>query len=299
MAELLHTSLKGLPAPKVGKVREVYDLGDDLLIIATDRISAFDCVMQNGIPDKGRILNQMSSWWFRKLEHVCPNHLITVDDERIQDRLHAPAPEIRGRATLAKKAKPLPIECVARGYITGSLFKEYRAGGANVHGFGLPEGLLDSSRLSEPIFSPATKAESGHDENLSWQQAVDLVGIETATQARDWTLQLYSEGAKHAEEQGLILADTKFEFGFSDEGLILIDEILTPDSSRYWDASLYSPGHSQPSYDKQFVRDFLEASGWNKMPPGPELPKEIVEKTREKYLEAYRRITGSALMASA
>jgi phosphoribosylaminoimidazole-succinocarboxamide synthase len=295
MAELLHTALVGLPAPKVGKVREVYDLGDSLLIVATDRISAFDCVMQNGIPDKGRILNQMSAWWFGKLGDLCPNHLMSIDDERIQSRLNAPAPEIRGRATLAKKAKPLPIECVARGYIAGSLYKEYRIAGPGVHGFNLPPGLTNSDRLSEPIFSPATKAESGHDENLSWARAVDIVGRETAEKVRDWTLQLYLAGARHAEENGLILADTKFEFGETKDGLILIDEMLTPDSSRFWDASLYAPGKSQPSFDKQFVRDYLESSGWNKQPPGPILPPDIVAKTREKYLEAYRRITGQEL----
>lgn len=297
MAELLHTAIKGLPAPKVGKVREVYDLGDDLLIIATDRISAFDCIMANGIPDKGRILTAMSTFWFKQLSHVCPNHLITTDDERIQSRLPAAHPELYGRCTIAKKAKPLPIECVARGYIAGSLFKEYKAQGGSVHGFGLPEGLQDSDRLPEPIFSPATKAQEGHDENLSWQGAVDLVGKETAERVRDWTLQLYTEAAAHAEKSGVILADTKFEFGETDEGLILIDEALTPDSSRYWEASLYSPGKSQPSYDKQFVRDYLESSGWNKQPPGPVLPEDIVRRTREKYLEAYRLITGQSLAA--
>ena len=296
MAELLHTAIKGLPAPKVGKVREVYDLGDELLIIATDRISAFDAVMANGIPDKGRILTAMSTFWFHHLQHVCPNHLITTDDERIQAKLNDPHPEIYGRSTLARKATPLPIECVARGYITGSLYKEYKLQGGSVHGFGLPEGLVDSDRLPEPIFSPATKAVEGHDENLSWQGAVDLVGKETAEKVRDWTLQLYSEASAHAEKNGLILADTKFEFGETEDGLMLIDEALTPDSSRYWDATLYSPGKSQASFDKQFVRDYLEQSGWNKLPPGPVLPPDIVAKTREKYLEAYRRVTGEVLI---
>ncbi len=296
MAELLHTAIKGLPAPKVGKVREVYDLGDELLIIATDRISAFDAVMANGIPDKGRILTAMSTFWFHLLQHVCPNHLITTDDERIQVQLNAPHPELYGRSTFARKATPLPIECVARGFITGSLYKEYKLHGGGVHAFGLPEGLVDSDRLPEPIFSPATKAVEGHDENLSWQGAVDLVGKETAERVRDWTLQLYSEAAAHAEKNGLILADTKFEFGETSDGLILIDEALTPDSSRYWDATLYSPGKSQASFDKQFVRDYLEQSGWNKLPPGPVLPPDIVAKTREKYLEAYRRVTGEVLI---
>src|SRR5258708_37382276 len=204
MAELLHTAIKGLPAPKVGKVREVYDLGDELLIIATDRISAFDAVMANGIPDKGRILTAMSTFWFRKLTGVCPNHLITTDDERIQALLPARHPEIFGRCTLGKKATPLPIECVARGYIAGSLFKEYVAQGGGVHDLNLPDGLKNSDRLPEPIFTPATKAQEGHDENLSWKQAVDLVGKEIATQVRDWTLLLYAEAAKHAESNGLI-----------------------------------------------------------------------------------------------
>lgn len=295
MAELLHTAIKGLPAPKIGKVREVYDLGDELLIVATDRISAFDAVMANGIPDKGRILTSMSAFWFRQLQSICPNHLITIDNARVQAQLPAPHPELFGRCTLGVKAKPLPIECVARGYISGSLYKEYKAQGPNVHELGLTEGLRDSDRLPEPIFTPATKAAEGHDENLSWRQTVDLVGRDMAEQVRDWTLKLYGEASRIAEQSGLILADTKFEFGETDKGVILIDEALTPDSSRYWDASLYRPGESQPSYDKQFVRDYLERSGWNKLPPGPKLPPEIIEKTREKYLEAYQRITGETL----
>jgi len=295
MAELLHTAIKGLPAPRIGKVREVYDLGRELLIIATDRISAFDSTMANGIPDKGRILTAMSTFWFHKLSNVCPNHLITTDDDRIAALLPEAHPELAGRSTLSKKAKPLAIECVARGYIAGSLYKEYLAEGPGVHGLNLPTGLKNSDRLPEPIFTPATKAEEGHDENLSWKQAMDIVGKEIAEKARDWTLQLYSAASKHAEANGLILADTKFEFGETDEGLLLIDEALTPDSSRYWEAALYSPGKSQASYDKQFVRDYLEQSGWNKLPPGPKLPDDIVQKTREKYLQAFERITGSAL----
>ena len=299
MSELLHTAIKGLPAPKVGKVREVYDLGDELLIVATDRISAFDANMANGIPDKGRILTAMSAFWFHKLQHICPNHLITTDDERIQSKLAARHPELYGRCTLAQKATPLTIECVARGYIAGSLYKEYLAEGNHVHDLDLPAGLNNSDRLPEPIFTPATKAQEGHDENLSWKQTLDLVGKETAEKVRDWTLQLYTAAAKHAEANGLVLADTKFEFGETGSGLILIDEALTPDSSRYWDASLYQPGKSQPSYDKQFVRDYLEQSGWNKLPPGPALPPDIVAKTREKYLEAFHRITGGVLAVEA
>jgi phosphoribosylaminoimidazole-succinocarboxamide synthase len=294
MPELLHTALHGLPAPRIGKVREVYDLGDALLIVATDRISAFDVVMANGIPDKGCILNQMSAFWFSHLADICPNHVLSVDDAVIQARLSQPHPELAGRAVLAKKAKPLTIECVARGYIAGSLFKEYRAQGPEVHGLLLPEDLLDSSQLPEPIFTPATKAQEGHDENISFEQAVDRVGWEVAELVREWTLDLYAKAVEHAATKGLILADTKFEFGETDDGIILIDEALTPDSSRYWDASQYEPGHAQPSYDKQYVRDYLESIGWNKQPPGPMLPAEVVANTRAKYVQAFELVTGKA-----
>jgi phosphoribosylaminoimidazole-succinocarboxamide synthase len=290
MTPLLRTSIPGLPEPRVGKVREVFDLGSELLIVATDRISAFDVVMANGVLDKGRILSQMSAFWFEKLSAICPNHVISVDDLEIAKRCSAP--ELAGRSTIARKAKPLPIECVARGYISGSLFKEYRKEGRNVHDLDLPEGLVESQKLSEPIFTPATKAEEGHDLNLSWKQAVDIVGTEIASQARDWTLKLYSHAADHAATVGLILADTKFEFGLTDEGLIWIDEALTPDSSRYWEASLYEVGHSQPSFDKQYLRDWLEEIQFNKQPPGPVLPDDVVSNTRAKYVEAYQRITG-------
>ncbi|HVT10642.1 MAG TPA: phosphoribosylaminoimidazolesuccinocarboxamide synthase [Fimbriimonadaceae bacterium] len=292
MAELLHTALPGLPPPRVGKVREVYDLGDELLIVATDRISAFDVVMANGIPDKGRILNQMSAFWFDRLGTVCPHHVISTDDSVIAGRLSSPQPELAGRSTLAKKALPLTIECVARGYISGSLFKEYRVQGGAVHGFGLPEGLLESGILPEPIFTPATKAAEGHDENISFARACDMVGREVAEQVRDWTLELYRQASRHCAEVGLILADTKFEFGLTADGVIWIDEALTPDSSRFWDTALYEPGHAQPSYDKQFVRDYLETLAWDKRPPGPVLPGDIVAKTRAKYVEAFERITG-------
>lgn len=295
MPTLLHTALPGLPAPKIGKVREVYDLGDKLLIVATDRLSAFDVILASGIPGKGQILNQMSAFWFERLGHVCPNHIISTDFDTIQAALPTPHPELRGRTTLAKKAKPLPIECVARGYITGSLFKEYKSSGSNIHGFDLPEGLVDSSRLEEPLFTPATKAEQGdHDQNISWQGAVDRVGLEAATLVRDWTLQLYSEARKHAEACGVILADTKFEFGETDEGIILIDEVLTPDSSRYWDAAKYAPGHSQDSFDKQFVRDYLIANDL-KEKEGVVLPDDIIEKTLNKYKDAYLRIVGKEI----
>jgi phosphoribosylaminoimidazole-succinocarboxamide synthase len=292
MSELLHTALFGLPPARIGKVREVYDLGDELLIVATDRISAFDVVMSNGIPEKGKILSQMSAFWFDKLAHLGPHHVLSTDYDFIKARLKAPAPEIAGRSTLAKKAKPLTIECVARGYISGSLFKEYRAEGGKVHGLDLPDGLQNSSKLPEPIFTPATKAESGHDENISFTEAANRVGKETAEKVRDWTLALYAAGAAHCAEHGIILADTKFEFGETADGIILIDECLTPDSSRFWNADLYEPGHQQPSYDKQYVRDYLETLDWDKTPPGPVLPPEVVAETRRTYVEAFERITG-------
>jgi phosphoribosylaminoimidazole-succinocarboxamide synthase len=297
MSALLTTELPGLPTPRRGKVREVYDLGEYLLIVSTDRLSAFDVVMENGVPDKGRVLNQLSAFWFERLRGVCPNHLITVDDQKIAESVSFLSPELRGRSALAKKAKPLSIECVARGYITGSLFKEYVASGGRVHDLNLPRGLMDGSALPEPIFTPATKAESGHDENISFGQAADRVGKETAELAMRWTLELFRLAQQHASECGLILADTKFEFGHTNEGLIWIDEALTPDSSRYWEADQWTPGKPQPSYDKQFVRDYLESIGWNKQPPGPRLPDEIIAKTRAKYLEAYRLLTGHELPA--
>lgn len=293
MSALLSTSIAGLPEPRKGKVREVYDLGDRLLIVATDRISAFDVIMANGIPDKGKILNQMSAFWFSLLGESCPNHVLSTDDDKIQAMLPQPQNELRGRTTLAKKAQPLPIECIARGYITGSLYKDYRSQGGAIHGLNLPSGLVDSDRLPELIFTPATKAQSGHDENISFQQAADLVGLEVATKARDWTLDLYSKAATHAENVGIILADTKFEFGMTEDGLIWIDEALTPDSSRFWDATQYQPGKSQASYDKQFVRDYLETLSWDKRPPGPTLPDEVVIQTRTKYIEAFERLTGT------
>jgi phosphoribosylaminoimidazole-succinocarboxamide synthase len=293
MPELLHTAVFGLPAPRIGKVRDVYELDDVMLIVATDRISAFDAVMANGIPDKGCILNQMSEFWFKELADICPNHLISTKFEDIQALCKQAQPELRGRTMIAKKAKTLPVECVARGYISGSLYKEYKALGGSVHDLNLAEGLIDSSQFPEPIFTPATKAESGHDENISFKTVVNQLGKETAELIRDWTLELYTRAAKHAATKGIILADTKFEFGETPDGIILIDEVLTPDSSRYWDAAQYQPGKAQPSYDKQFVRDYLETSGWDKNPPGPVLPNEIVQKTREKYLDAYRKIVGS------
>jgi phosphoribosylaminoimidazole-succinocarboxamide synthase len=292
MPALLHTAIPELPPARIGKVREVYDLRNEMLIVATDRISAFDAVMANGIPDKGRVLTQMSAFWFELLADVCPNHLISIDDTEIESRLRNPQPELAGRSTLARKARPLAIECVARGYISGSLYKEYLSKGEDVHDLNLQAGLVESAQLVRPIFTPATKAQSGHDENISFREAADIVGKETAETVRDWTLELFARASAVCAERGLILADTKFEFGETEDGLLWIDEALTPDSSRFWDASLYVPGKSQPSFDKQFVRDYLEASGWNKLPPGPTLPDDVVANTRRKYVEAYERVTG-------
>ncbi|HLO98708.1 MAG TPA: phosphoribosylaminoimidazolesuccinocarboxamide synthase [Fimbriimonas sp.] len=288
---LLQSSVRGLPAPRRGKVRDVYDLGDQVLIVATDRLSAFDVVMDQGIPGKGQILTQLSAFWFRHLQGVCPNHVLTTDDGMIASAIGVISPGLRGRATLATKAKTIPIECVARGYITGSLYKEYLQQGSFVHGLELPVGLVDSDKLPEPIFTPATKADQGHDENTSFRAVVDQVGYTTAHLLRDWTLELFAEASKHAASKGLILADTKFEFGETEDGIILIDEALTPDSSRYWDVATYEPGKSQPSYDKQFVRDYLETTDWDKTPPPPALPEEVILGTRAKYIEAFVKLT--------
>jgi len=288
---LTSTHLAQLGKPRTGKVREVYDLGDQLLIITTDRISAFDVIMANGIPDKGRILNQMSAFWFDKFGDQVPNHMISIDDAMVAELVGEENADLHGRCMISRKAQPLTIECVARGYICGSLYKEYKRD-HTVHGLGLPEGLVDGSKLPEPIFTPATKAEEGHDQNISFARACDMVGREVAEQVRDWTLMLYQEGAVHAAKAGLILADTKFEFGLTDDGVIWIDEALSPDSSRYWESSLFAPGGPQPSFDKQYVRDYLETLNWDKTPPGPELPENVVMNTRAKYVEAFERITG-------
>jgi phosphoribosylaminoimidazole-succinocarboxamide synthase len=282
----------------VGKVREVYDLGDEVLIVATDRISAFDVIMANGIPDKGRVLNRMSAFWFEKFKDICPNHIVSTDDYVILSRLGQAYPELGGRCTLARKAEPLTIECVVRGYLAGSLYKEYRDSGGDIHGLDLPAGLTDSDQLLEPIFTPATKAQTGHDENISFDEAVNLVGRDTAEFVRDRSIEIYQRAAAHALAQGIILADTKFEFGTTPDGIIWIDEALTPDSSRFWDAARYEPGHVQPSYDKQFVRDYLETIRWDKRPPGPTLPDEVVAGTRARYIEAFERLTGSPFSCS-
>jgi len=292
---MLQSTLPGLPMIHRGKVRDTYDLGDSLLIVASDRISAFDVVMANGIPDKGRILTQMSNFWFDHLAAVCPHHLILTSDENIAARVPGWDNLLSGRSVVVKRAKPLTIECVARGYIMGSLYKEYKRDGGGIHELDLPDALAEGAALSAPIFTPATKAQEGHDENISFRRAVDMVGREVAEQAKIWTLELFKRASNHAAKAGLILADTKFEFGLTDDGLILIDEALTPDSSRYWGASQWNPGGPQPSFDKQFVRDYLETLDWNKRPPGPALPDDVVVKTREKYLECFRRVTGEGM----
>ena len=286
---IVRTELSGLPAPKRGKVRDVYDLGDRLLIVATDRLSAYDHVLSPGIPDKGKLLHQMSVFWFERLGGLVPHHLL---DEGWPAELAPHAALLEGRAALVRKARVVPFECVARGYLAGSGYREYVEGGA-VCGLPLPPGLVRASRLPEPIFTPATKAEEGHDENVTFERMADELGQDLAGRLRDLTLALYSAAAAHAAGAGLILADTKFEFGLDDDGAILwIDEAATPDSSRYWDAATWEPGREPASFDKQFVRNWLDASGWDHQSAPPPLPEEVVAGTRERYLEAFRRVVG-------
>jgi phosphoribosylaminoimidazole-succinocarboxamide synthase len=287
------TDLPGFAAPRRGKVRDVYDLDDRLLIVATDRLSAYDFVLTPGIPGKGKILNQLSAFWFERLADVVPHHLVTVRPDDFPEPLRPFRALLAGRAALVRKARVVPFECVARGYLAGSGYREYVAGGA-VCGIPLPPGLERASRLPEPLFTPATKAEVGHDENVAFETVAAAVGAELAARLRDLTLALYRRAAEHAAECGLILADTKFEFGLADEGeLLLIDEALTPDSSRYWDAAQWQPGSEPVSFDKQYVRNWLDASGWDHHAPPPALPDEVVRDTRERYLEAFRRLTGT------
>jgi len=293
-APLLSTQLNGLLPQARGKVRDIFDLGELLLLVATDRISAFDYVLPSGIPDKGRILTQLSLFWFERTGHIVRNHIVSGNADDFPG-MAAHAHILRGRSMLVHKTTPIPIECVARGYLAGSGWKEYQATGT-VCGIALPPGLRESDRLPAPIFTPATKASSGHDINVSEQDAGDLIGAELIGRLRNLTLALYAFGAAHAESCGIILADTKFEFGVLPSGdLLLIDEALTPDSSRYWPRDQYQPGRPQPSFDKQFVRDFLEGIRWNKQPPVPALPDWVVSGTRDKYLEAFRRLTGHDL----
>lgn len=300
-----------LPLYRRGKVRDTFRCGEYLLMVATDRLSAFDVVLPTPIPDKGRVLTQLSAFWFRRFEAWMPHHMLSVEWEAIAQALRSAGVDhpdryrevLEGRTMLVQPAEPFPIECVVRGYLAGSLWKEYKVAGGStsptplvLHGVELPRALQESARLPQPIFTPATKAQTGHDENISFEQACQIVGEAVATRLRDYSLRLYLEASAYALERGIILADTKFEFGHAPDGqILLIDEVLTPDSSRFWDAEQYAPGKPQPSFDKQFVRDYLESLSWDKRPPAPPLPPEIVEQTALRYREAYRRLVGKAL----
>jgi len=300
---VLETNLDGLTLQRRGKVRDVYDLGSELLIVATDRISAFDYVLGSGIPDKGKVLTQLSAFWFDRIaaEGLVPHHLISIDVADFPAAARKHAAVLQGRSMLVRKTDPLPVECVARGYLSGSGLKDYSKTGM-VCGVSLPPGLRESDRLPEPIFTPATKAESGHDENISEAQAAGILGADLVARLRELTLTIYGRGVDYAKTRGIIIADTKFEFGLArrspkgeggaDQELILIDEVLTPDSSRFWPADQYEAGKSQPSFDKQYVRDWLESIGWDKQPPVPSLPPDVARRTREKYVEAYERVSG-------
>jgi phosphoribosylaminoimidazole-succinocarboxamide synthase len=278
-----------------GKVRDIYDLGDRLLLVATDRISAFDYVLGSGIPDKGKVLTQLSAFWFEQTRHIVPNHMLSIRVEDFPATVRHDEDVLAGRSMLVRKTNPVPIECVARGYLSGSGWKDYQTTGA-VCGVALPKGLRESDALPSPVFTPATKATSGHDVNISEEEAGRIIGDELVATLRRLTLELYAFGAAHAAARGIILADTKFEFGLTENGdVVLIDEAMTPDSSRYWPKDQYKPGGPQPSFDKQYVRDYLEQIRWNKQPPVPSLPDDVVMRTREKYLEAFRRLTGRTL----
>jgi phosphoribosylaminoimidazole-succinocarboxamide synthase len=292
---LLKSSIDAWPLIARGKVRDIYAApsGDQLLIIASDRISAFDYILGSGIPDKGRVLTQMTLFWLKFLEDVTPNHLITANVDEYPAELRAYRDQLEGRSMLVKRARMIDVECVARGYLSGSGWKEYKQLGS-VCSIALPAGLVESDKLPQPIFTPATKAASGHDENIPFEFVVDSVGAELGRRLRELTLAIYLKAAAYASTRGIILADTKFEFGFVSEELVLADEVLTPDSSRFWPAATYSPGGAQPSYDKQYVRDYLESIRWNKLPPAPALPFEVAQQTSEKYKEAYRALTGAA-----
>jgi phosphoribosylaminoimidazole-succinocarboxamide synthase len=291
---VLETQLPGISLQRRGKVRDVYDLGEHLLIVATDRISAFDYVLGSGIPDKGKVLTQLSAFWFGRVEDLVPHHLVSIDVGDFPKALQPHRDLLRGRSMLVRKTEPLPVECVARGYLSGSGWKDYGKTGA-VCGVALPAGLRESDQLPTPIFTPATKADTGHDENISEAQAGEIVGADLVARLRELTLAIYGRGVAHAATCGILLADTKFEFGIAGNELVLIDEILTPDSSRFWPRAGYNPGQAQPSFDKQFVRDYLEDIKWNKQPPVPALPADVVTRTRDKYLEAFRLLTGRPL----
>jgi len=290
MSCIMSVELPGIRKVRSGKVREIFDIGDVFLIVATDRISAFDCILPDPIPDKGTFLTQLSAFWFQKF-HQVPSHFITADFAEFPETLQPYSELLRGRSMLVKKAEPLPLECIVRGYLAGSGWNEYQQFGS-VCGIELPPGLEQAAQLPKPTFTPATKAASGHDENITWEKCSEILGDERAIIVRDLSLAMYSDGSVHAGERGIIVADTKFEFGLHDDNLILIDECLTPDSSRFWPADCYEIGTSPLSYDKQFVRDYLETLHWNKTPPAPHLPPEIIEKTSQKYREAFERLTG-------
>jgi phosphoribosylaminoimidazole-succinocarboxamide synthase len=281
---------------KSGKVREIYDAGEHFVIVASDRVSAFDCILPTPIPEKGRVLTTLSNWWFERTGHIVPNHIVSTDAGAFPAPLDAIKDEWSGRAVLVRKASVLPVECVVRGYLAGSGWKEYQKS-QSVCGVALPEGLLESDRLPRPIFTPTTKADEGHDEPISFEQTEEILGRERAEQVREVSLRLYEFAAQAAGERGVILADTKFEFGLIDGMLHVVDEIFTPDSSRFWDARSYEPGRAQDSFDKQFVRDYLEGLDWDKTPPAPALPPEIVSRTQAKYFEAFERVTGQAWRA--
>lgn len=287
---VLETNLSGLRPPRRGKVRDIYDLDDALLIVATDRISAFDVILPNAIPDKGRVLTEISKYWFSRTSSIVPNHLITTDVKDYPDACRPHAAVLEGRSMLVKKSKPLPVECIARGYLTGSGLKEYIKKGA-VSGIRLPAGLKEASRLPEPIFTPSTKAEAGeHDVNIDFQEAVKLIGMDLAERIKEYTLSVYRKACEIAEPKGIIIADTKLEFGIYNNAIILIDEVLTPDSSRFWPKSEYTAGVAQKSFDKQFVRDYLLSLSWNQNPPAPVLPDEVVSRTSQKYREVLRML---------
>jgi phosphoribosylaminoimidazole-succinocarboxamide synthase len=292
---LIRTDFPDLKLKASGKVRDVYEIDENqLLFIASDRISAFDYVLATGIPHKGRVLNQISLFWFDFLADVVPNHLVTADVDKYPASVRKYADQLRGRSMLVRRAEIFPVECIVRGYLSGSGWKEYRATG-KVSGIALPAGLQESDALAEPIFTPSTKATSGHDENISFDQMCDIVGVETASHLRDLTLRVYKKAGAYARQRGIIIADTKFEFGRTAQGITLADEVLTPDSSRFWPADKYAPGRAQDSYDKQYVRDYLEQIHWNKQPPAPALPADVARRTSEKYLEAYSQLTGRKL----
>src|SRR5689334_752337 len=292
---LLQTDFPDLELHASGKVRDVYNLDSErLLFVATDRISAFDYVLATGIPHKGRVLTQLSLFWFEFLKDIVPNHLLTADVDTYPSKARKYADQLRGRSMVVARANMFPVECVVRGYISGSAWKEYKASGS-VCGITLPKGLRESDQLPEPIFTPAMKAETGHDENISFDEMTKIVGATAATELRDLTLRIYKKASQYARERGIIIADTKFEFGRTAHGTTLADEVLTPDSSRFWPADKFQPGRAQESYDKQYVRDYLEEIRWNKQPPAPALPPEVARRTSEKYIEAYRQLTGREL----